>query len=99
MAGESLHDQAAVVAKLVDREGPEFAASLMKQSEELKEQKQFSPAQTAAIISGTNMTDRSMARLRTAHNKVLGNNPYASRHKIDQEQRDLLTLNRDDWGK
>ena len=81
VAGESIHDQAAVVAKLVDKEGPEFAASLMKQSQELKEQKQFSPAQTAAILSGTNMTDRSMARLRTAHNKVLGSNPYERLHR------------------
>ena len=66
VSGESVENQATVtvVASYVDRKGPEFAATLMKQSTKLKDHNKFTPAQTAAIIAGTNMTNRTMERLR-----------------------------------
>ena len=31
------------------------------------------------------------------HNKILGLNPYASRHQVEKVEKNILTINRDDW--
>ena len=31
------------------------------------------------------------------HNKILGSNPYASRHQVEKVEKNILTINRDDW--
>ena len=97
IAGESMESRSALVAKLVDKEGPEFAASVMTHSKELKQQKKFTPAQTAAIISGTSSSDRTFEQLRTGFNKTFGSNPFASRHKVEEARQETLPVSKDDW--
>ena len=97
LAGENLENQAGLVAKYLDQKGPEFTAEVNKQSKQLKENHKFTPEQTAAIAAATNMPDRTMVKLRTAHNKVFGSNPYASRHCVEKAQREILVVNSEDW--
>ena len=97
VAGESIENQAGLVAKYVDKKGLEFAAAVNKQSKQLKENHKFTPAQTAAIISSTNMPDSTMDKMRTVHNKNLGSSPYASRHQVEKVRKEVLVVNREDW--
>ena len=97
VAGENSEKQARVVAKYLDREGPQFAAAVSKQSKHLNAQAKFSPEETAAITAGTNTPASTMDRLRTAHNNKFGSNPFASRHRVEKVQKDILIVNREDW--
>ena len=40
---------------------------------------------------------RKLNSFRTVHNKILGLNPYASRHQVEKVEKNILTINRDDW--
>lgn len=40
---------------------------------------------------------RKLNSFRTVHNKILGSNPYASRHQVEKVEKNILTINRDDW--
>jgi len=53
--------------------------------------------QTAAIAAATNTPVRKLNSFRTVHNKILGSNPYASRHQVEKVEKNILTINRDDW--
>ena len=81
----------------MDKKGPEFTAEVNKQSKQLKEDRKFSPEQTAALTAAANMADSTMVKLRTAHNKVFGSNPYASRHRVEKAQKEILVVSREDW--
>ena len=37
-------------------------------------------------ISGANLPDRAVVQMRTACNKTIGSNPFASRHKVEEER-------------
>ena len=53
--------------------------------------------QTAAIAAATNTPVQKLNSFRTVHNKILGSNPYASRHQVEKVEKNILTINRDDW--
>ena len=97
LAGENIEGQAGLVARFIDGKGPQFAEAVSTKSKILKDQNKLSPEDTAAIISSTNMPSCTIDQLRTAHNKRFGLNPYASRHKVEKIQREILTQNREDW--
>ena len=40
---------------------------------------------------------RKLNSFRTVHNQILGSNPYASRHQVEKVEKNILTINRDDW--
>ena len=50
----------------------------------------LSKEQTAALIAGSNMSDYQIKQLRTACNKKLGQNPFASAHQVTQARREQL---------
>ena len=97
VAGEDVDSQAGLFARYLDGESQEFKESFSNQSRTVKEKRKFTPEQTASIASGTNLADSAMDKLRTAHNKVFGANPFAGRHKVEKAQNNILTVNRDDW--
>ena len=57
----------------------------------------FRCLKTAALISASNLSDYQLKQLRTACNKELGNNPFASAHKVSQARNNLLSIDKDDW--
>ena len=95
VAGEGLENQAGLVAKYLDKKGIEFAAAVTLQSKQLKENRKFTPEQTAAITS--NMPDSAMDKIRTVHNNIFGSNPYASRHQVEKVRKEILAVDREDW--
>ena len=95
VAGEGLENQAGLVAKYLDKKGIEFATAVTLQSKQLKENRKFTPEQTAAITS--NMTDSGMDKIRTVHNNIFGSNPYASRHQVEKVRKEILAVDREDW--
>ena len=97
LAGENIENQAGLVARFLDGQGSEFAEAVSNQSKTLKEQNKFSPEETAALATSTNMPICTMDQMRTAHNNKFRSNPYASRHKVEKAQKDLLAVSRDDW--
>ena len=95
VAGVGVENQAGLVAKYLDKKGIEFAAAVTLQSKQLKENRKFTPEQTAAITS--NMTDSGMDKIRTVHNNIFGSNPYASRHQVEKVRKEILAVDREDW--
>ena len=63
----------------------------------MKETKKFTAEQTASILSNSSMSDRDGVKLRTACNKELGYNPFASRHKVEEVRNKKLVIKREDW--
>ena len=49
------------------------------------------------MISGANLPDRAVVQMRTACNKTIGSNPFASRHKVDEAKEKELVIKREDW--
>ena len=89
--------KAKILARIVDREGADFASEVFLKSKELKENKKFTAEQTASILSNSSMSDRDGVKLRTACNKELGYNPFASRHKVEEVRNKKLVIKREDW--
>ena len=88
--------KAKILARIVDREGADFASEVFLKSKELKETKKFTAEQTASILSNSSMSDRDGVKLRTACNKELGYNPFASRHKVEEVRNKKLVIKRED---
>ena len=88
--------KAKILARIVDREGADFASEVLK-SKELKETKKFTAEQTASILSNSSMSDRDGVKLRTACNKELGYNPFASKQKVEEVRNKKLVIKREDW--
>ena len=97
LAGKDFETKCRLVAKLIDNEGPEFAATLTKHSKEIQQRLKFTPEQTAAMISGTRTGDNVWAKFRTASNKMLGFNTLASHNKVKHIRKQVLPISRDDW--
>ena len=89
--------KAKILARIVDREGADFASEVFLKSKELKETKKFTAEQTASILSNSSMSDRDGVKLRTACNKELGYNPFASRQKVEEVRNKKLVIKREDW--
>ena len=89
--------KAKILARIVDREGADFASEVFLKSKELKQTKKFTAEQTASILSNSSMSDRDGVKLRTACNKELGYNPFASRHKVEEVRNKKLVIKREDW--
>ena len=53
VAGENIENQAGLVARYLDGQGPKLAEAVSNKSKILKEQKKFTPEETAAIVSST----------------------------------------------
>ena len=78
MSGGNVEVKATILSSVIDTQGAEIAKIVTKDSKEIQMTNKLSKEQTAALISGSNMSDYQLRQLRTACNKELGNNPFAS---------------------
>ena len=97
LAGDDVESKASLLAKIVDSEGPEFAEALLAKSKELKEHRKLTPAETAAVIAGSGLTDYQADQIRTACNNTIGSSPFASRQKVKEARKENLVITKDDW--
>ena len=85
------------MAELGNTQGPEIAEGVAKNSKELKQKNKFTKEKTAGLISALNLSDCQLKQLRTACNKELGANPFASAHKVSEARKKILVVDKDDW--
>ena len=97
MSGGNVERKSTIIANVIDTQGAEVAAGVSKQSKEIKLTQKFTSEKTAALISGANLSDYQAKQLRTACNKELGANPFASAHKVTQARHNILPISKDDW--
>ena len=86
---------AGILAKLIDRSGPEFAASLKKYTTEIQ-QKMF-PEQTAALIFGTGTSDETCFKYCIPLNKTFWFNNIASAKKLNLPYKKTCPLKEMNW--
>ena len=97
LSGKDFETKCLIVSKLIDKEGPEFAALLTAHSVEIQHKFKLSAEKTAALISGTGTSDSVWTKVRTALNKTFGWNPLASHKKVKHARQEILPVHRDDW--
>ena len=56
LAGKDFHTKVSILSKLIDREGENFAASLLQNSKEIQNYLKLSPEETAALIAATSFS-------------------------------------------
>ena len=98
MSGGNVEMKTNILSRVIDTQGTNVAAGVVKNSKEIQISNKFSKEQTAALISGSNMSDYQVKQLRTACNKELGQNPFASAHKVTQARTEQLSISKDDFG-
>ena len=87
MSGGNVKVKTSILSNVIDTQGADVTEGVAKDSTELQRTNKLSKEQTAALISGSNMSDYQVRQLRTACNKELGNNPFASARKVAQARR------------
>ena len=65
-----------------------------RSSKELKDNQKYSPQETAALISSSNLPDNVLTKFRTAENKKFGHNRYASHKKVVAAREQILPIDR-----
>ena len=86
-----------ILASVIEAQGADIAEGVVKNSKHIKQTNKFTTEKTAALISASNISDYQLKQLRTACNKELGTNPFASAHKVTQARNELLSIDKDDW--
>ena len=97
MSGWNVEVKTSILSNFIDTQGVVVAEGAAKDSTELQRTNKLSKEQTAALISGSNMSDYQVKQLRTECNKELGNNPFASARKVAQVRNEILPISREDW--
>ena len=97
MSGGNVVVKTKILAGVIDTQGADIAEGVAKCSKQIKQTNKFTKEKTAALISASNLSDYQLKQLRTACNKELGNNPFASAHKVSQARNNLLSIDKDDW--
>ena len=87
--------QAMIVAKVVDKNGPEFASEVTKNSKEIQSGLKMSPYETASMTAG--ITDSAANKLRTAMNKKKGWNMLASHRQVKKTRVSQLPFGKEAW--
>ena len=94
------HDKgtkAALVAKIIDKEGAIFGQDILKKSKVMKETQQLDAEKTAGIMTGTRGSEYMFRQLRTGFNKELGYSPLASQRKVEAFREKVLVAKKEDW--
>ena len=97
MSGGNVEMKTNILSRVIDTQGTNVAAGVVKNSKEIQMSNKLSKEQTAALISGSNMSDYQVKQLRTACNKELGQNPFASANKVTQARTEQLSISKDDF--
>ena len=83
LADESHDSKVKLLSKLIDREGSEFAASILRNSKSIQNNLKLTVEDTAALIAACGGNDNTFTKIRTATNKQLGFNSLASQRKVN----------------
>ena len=94
MSGGNVEIKSNIISSVIDTQG---AAAVVKDSKEIQMSNKLSKEQTAALIAGSNMSDYQIKQLRTACNKKLGQNPFASARQVTQARTEQLSISKDDF--
>ena len=97
MSGGNVVVKTDILASVIDAQGADIAEGVAKSSKQIKQTNMFTKEKTAALISASNISDYQLKQLRTAFNKEMGTNPFASAHKVSQARNDLLSIDKEDW--
>ena len=97
MSGGNVEMKTNILSRVIDTQGTNVAAGVVKNSKEIQMSNKLSKEQTAALISGSNMSDYQVKQLRTACNKELGQNPFASANKVTQARTEQLSISKEDF--
>ena len=97
MSSGNMEVKASILSSVIDAQGAEIAKIVTKDSKEIQLTNKLSKEQTAALISGSNLSDYQLRQLRTACNKELGNNPFASEREVTKARNEMLPISREDW--
>ena len=80
------HDKgtkAALVAKIIDKEGSLFGQDILKKSKVMQETRQLNAEKTAGLITGVRGSEYLFRQIRTGLNNELGYSPLASQRKVE----------------
>ena len=81
-----------ILASVVDAKGADIAEGVIKNSKHIKQTYKSTTEKTVALISASNIFDFQLKQLRTACNKELGTNPFASAHKVTHQEMSYYQL-------
>ena len=94
ISGKDEDTQASLISKVIDQKGSNFADKVNRNSKELKDNQKYSPQETAALISSSNLPDNVLTKFRTAENKKFGHSRYASHKKVVAAREQILPIDR-----
>lgn len=97
LSGHDKYKKAALLSKVIDNEGKEFAENVIKNSKSLQENSSLNAEQTTSLISGTRTSDLVFRQMRTAFNKTIGFSPIASHKKVEKYRDETMAVSKDDW--
>ena len=97
LAEKDFHTKVNILSKLIDKEGENFAASLLQNSTAIQNHLKLSPEDTAALIAATGGNDNMFTKIRTATNKKLGFTNLASHRQVKIVRAQKIPIDRDDW--
>ena len=94
ISGNDEDVQAALISKVIDQKGQNFADKVTLKSKELQDCKKLSPEETAAFLSSANLSTNVLTRGITLFNKKWGHNPFASQKKVMAVREQILPISR-----
>ena len=94
ISGNDEDVQAALISKVIDQKGQNFADKVTLKSKELQDCKKLSPEETAAFLSSANLSTNVLTKGITLFNKKWGHNPFASQKKVTAVREQILPINR-----
>ena len=77
--GEDKDAKASLMAKIIDKEGAEFGATIGRKSKVMQEIHQLNPEQTSSLMTSTRTPEYVWRQSRTAFKDNLGFSPISSR--------------------
>ena len=89
--------KAAIVAKVIDHEGPEFGSKIEMRSKVLQKSRKLNPEQTASLMAASGSTDYAWRVGRPAFLNTLGYTPISSQKEVEKVRKRILAVNKDDW--
>ena len=92
-----MNAQAMIVAKVVDKNGPELASEVLNNSKEIQGQLKLTQFDTASMTAGMGITDSAAKKMRSAMNKRKGWNMLASHRQVKKMRVSQLPFGKEAW--
>ena len=89
--------KASLMAKIIDKEGAEFGATIGRKSKVMQEIHQLNPEQTSSLMTSTRTPEYVWRQSRTAFKDNLGFSPISSQRKVDMFRKKVMVVKKEDW--